>query len=58
MYLWQEEMLLQQRRQRNRLWCQCCEEPVETEMYLDLEPFGIHAVACQRCIAANLYSAY
>ena len=29
--------------------CVRCGEPVVTEQYLDLEPFGLRGIACGRC---------
>ena len=53
---WQQELLYRARaEQLPRLMCQCCGEAVETELYLDLEPFGIRAVACERCVERNWY---
>ena len=54
---WQEEQLYQMaleiRRQR-RPRCVCCDEPVATECYLDLAPFGLMGVACENCVDSNL----
>lgn len=33
--------------------CVCCDEPVTTELYLDLEPFGLKGIACERCRDRN-----
>jgi len=30
--------------------CACCGEHLMTENYLDLSPFGIPGVACERCV--------
>lgn len=35
--------------------CQCCGCPVISETYLDLEPFGLKGVACERCIEGNTH---
>lgn len=48
---WQQEAL---RRRPVKLRCRCCDEPVNTEQYLDLTPFGLQAVACERCVYHNL----
>ena len=54
MELWQQEAL---RQERCRVpLCQCCAEPVRTELFLDLRPFGLPAVACQRCVERNTHS--
>lgn len=29
--------------------CVCCDLPITTEQYLDLEPFGLKGLACDRC---------
>lgn len=52
---WQQEALRQQRPCGLAI-CQCCGEPVRTPWYLDLEPFGLSAVACERCVDRNLRS--
>ena len=55
---WQQELQRQWQVQRtnSRLpKCQCCGEPVVTEQYLDLAPFGVNARACGRCVENNLY---
>lgn len=44
----------QERLQQRLPRCQCCERPVTTEFYLDLEPFGIRAVACEQCVMRHL----
>ena len=33
--------------------CECCGEHILTESYLDLSPFGLSGVACERCIERN-----
>lgn len=40
----------------HRPWCQCCGCPVTGETYVDLAPFGIQGVACERCI--NIHTRY
>ena len=51
---WQQELLNRARAERQpRLMCQCCGEAVETELYLDLEPFGIRAAACSEHFSAK-----
>lgn len=35
---------------RRRPRCQCCGKVIQTETVLDLQPFGIAAFACQRCV--------
>lgn len=49
---WQEEAL---RKRRGKAHCRCCDEPVDTEQYLDLSPFGLQAVACERCVYKHLH---
>ena len=36
--------------------CACCGEPIESEKYLDLEPFGLQDRACEGCV--RLHSRY
>lgn len=55
MEIWQQEALSRRRPPALGL-CQCCGEPVQTEQYLDLRPFGLQAVACERCVDRNLHS--
>lgn len=33
--------------------CECCGEHILTERYLDLSPFGINGVVCERCVDRN-----
>ena len=33
--------------------CEGCGERILTENYLDLSPFGINGVACERCVDRN-----
>lgn len=54
---WQQEMLRQLRLDRRRAMrprCRCCSRPILSEQYLDLEPFGLQAMVCEECVAANL----
>ena len=51
-----EGYLMEERRQigwdrvvGKRPVCVRCGEPVVTEQYLDLEPFGLRGIACGRC---------
>ena len=30
--------------------CVCCNEPILSETYLDLSPFGLDGVVCERCV--------
>ena len=30
--------------------CVCCEEPILSETYFDLSPFGLNEVVCERCV--------
>jgi hypothetical protein len=46
---WQQEALRHAGR-RPKPICQCCDQPVETELWLDLSPFGINGVGCERCV--------
>ena len=53
---WQEEDLRQLRLAARRLRlprCACCDEPVATEVFLDLTPFGLQGVACERCVGVH-----
>lgn len=55
---WQQEALEQQRLERKRQGyprCRCCDEPITTEYYLDLTPFGLNAKACEACTDANTH---
>lgn len=50
---WQQEEYRQLKhtaRMMKRPICDCCGERIWTEEYLDLEPFGIHGYACERCV--------
>ncbi len=50
---WQEEDLRQLRQTARRLRlprCACCDEPLPSETYLDLAPFGLSGVACEECV--------
>lgn len=54
---WEEEVqrMRQWERARERLpRCFCCEEPVTSEQYLQLEIFGTDTCVCARCIRNNL----
>ena len=33
--------------------CACCDEPIATERYLNLNAFGIAAAACETCVEQN-----
>lgn len=35
--------------------CCGCNMPMDTERYLDLEPFGLQAVVCERCMDKNVH---
>ena len=54
---WQQEQLWQlqlERHAQNRQRCQCCDRPIQTELYLDLSPFGLQALACERCVEEHM----
>lgn len=34
--------------------CQRCGQHILSEKYLDLSPFGINGVACERCVDRNM----
>ena len=34
--------------------CQCCGDAIRTETMLDLQPFGVNALACQRCVDRHI----
>ena len=56
---WEEEAQRQWRVEREQAKlprCQCCGEPIVSEQYLDLEPFGVDAYACESCVEDNLHS--
>ena len=36
--------------------CQCCGGHILSENYLDLSPFGLSGVACERCVDQNTYA--
>ena len=49
---WEEELGWQrqwQRRQSRRPRCHCCERPITTDRYMDLEAFGLNARICEEC---------
>lgn len=55
---WQQEALRQlqaDRRRRLRPQCHCCDRPIDTERFLDLEPFGIGAMVCEECVEENMH---
>lgn len=33
--------------------CECCGEHILSECYLDLSPFGLNGIACERCVKNN-----
>ena len=35
--------------------CLGCGDPITSEMYLDLEPFGIQGRACERCCGHHMH---
>lgn len=35
--------------------CQCCDEHLMGEMYVDLEPFGLRGYACGRCVDKHTF---
>ena len=54
---WQQEALLQlqtDRRRNLRPRCHCCDEPILSERFLDLEAFGLQAMVCEDCVSANM----
>lgn len=54
---WQQEALRQlqtDRRREDRPRCHCCEEPILSEQFLDLEIFGLQARVCEDCVADNM----
>lgn len=54
---WQQEELRQLRMARRdsyRPRCQCCGQTVQTELQLDLSPFGLSAVACEGCVRKHM----
>lgn len=36
--------------------CECCGERILSEKYLDLSPFGLNGVACERCVENNTFA--
>ena len=53
---WQEEERRQAMARRSLQLlprCVCCQEPVVTERYLDLQAFGLAEVACEKCAEEN-----
>ena len=34
--------------------CECCNEPLTTENFLDLSDFGINGVVCEKCVERNM----
>lgn len=56
---WQEERLQQlllDKKKKLRPGCHCCGEPVDTELFLDLGPFGIRAYGCENCVRIHMHS--
>lgn len=56
---WQQEQLWQlqlERHAQNRQQCHCCDRPIQTELYLDLSPFGLESLACESCVEKNLHT--
>lgn len=54
---WQQEVLHQlqiDRRREERPRCYCCEEPILSERFLDLDAMGIEAKVCEECVAENM----
>ena len=50
---WVEEEMRQMRleRERDKLpRCVCCNQPVVSERYLELEGFGLKGVGCEGCV--------
>lgn len=53
---WVEEMRRQnalEALQKRFPACICCDEPIRTERYLDLEAFGIRGYVCEDCMEEN-----
>lgn len=49
---------MEQARREDRLpKCVCCEAPILSETYLDLEPFGLSGYVCEGCVSDNTHSA-
>lgn len=38
--------------------CQCCGKPIRTETVLDLHPFGLAGLACQRCVDRHIHDTW
>ena len=58
---WQEEDLRQLRMDRRKAAlprCHCCEKPIESGQFLDLEPFGIGSVVCEACVEENTHETW
>ena len=36
--------------------CERCEKPILSETYLDLSPFGLNGLVCERCVNANTHA--
>jgi ribosomal protein L34E len=54
---WQQEQLWQlqlERQAQKQPRCHCCEKPIQTDLYLDLSPFGLQALACERCVEEHM----
>jgi hypothetical protein len=34
--------------------CECCNEPLTTDNFLDLSDFGLNGVVCEKCVDRNM----
>lgn len=58
---WQEEARCQQHRERRGRQfpcCYSCGDPITTERYFDLEPFGLSAQLCEDCMEENTHDTW
>lgn len=51
----ERRQMVWERRLERREKCFCCGEAVESEVFLDLEPFGVKGVVCEGCRVRHTY---
>jgi hypothetical protein len=34
--------------------CECCNEPLTTDNFLDLSDFGLNGLVCEKCVDRNM----
>lgn len=48
--------IAQARREAHLPKCACCEKPILSETYLDIEPFGLSGYICESCVSDHTHS--